>query len=96
MVIFHMSVLCAKLLQSCLTLCDPMDCSLPSSSLHGILEVKILEWVALPSSRGSSGHRDRICISHLSCIGRWALYHCATWEALWLREDTARRQLSTT
>ena len=45
---------CAKLLQSCLILCDPMDCSPPGSSVHGILQARILEWVAMPSSRGSS------------------------------------------
>ena len=39
--------------QSCLTLCDPMDCSLPDSSFHGILQARILEWVAISSSRGS-------------------------------------------
>ena len=41
-------------LQSCPTLCDPMDCGPPGSSVHGILQVRILEWVAMPSSRGSS------------------------------------------
>ena len=40
--------------QSCLTLCDPMDCSLPASSVHEILWARILEWVAMPSSRASS------------------------------------------
>ena len=45
---------CAESLQSCLTLCDPMDCSLSGSSVHGILQARILEWVAMPSSRGSS------------------------------------------
>ena len=40
--------------QSCLTLSDPMDCSLPGSSVHGILQVRILEWVTMPSSRGIS------------------------------------------
>ena len=44
----------AKLLQSCLTLYDPMDCSLPGSAVHGILQATTLEWVAMPSSRGSS------------------------------------------
>ena len=44
----------AKSLQSCLTLCDPMDCSPPGSSVHGILQARILEWVAMPSFRGSS------------------------------------------
>ena len=38
--------------QSCLTLCDPMDCSLLGSSVHGILQARILEWIAMPSSRG--------------------------------------------
>ena len=46
--------LCAKLLQSCLTLCDPMDCSQPSSTVCGILQARILRWVAMPSSRGSA------------------------------------------
>ena len=44
----------AQSLQSCLTLFDPMDCSPPGSSVHGILPARILEWVAMPSSRGSS------------------------------------------
>ena len=44
----------AKLLQLCLTLCDPMDHSLPGSSVHWILQARILEWVAVPSSKGSS------------------------------------------
>ena len=54
---------CAKSLQLCLTLCDPMDCSLPGSSVHGILQARLLEWVAMPASRGSSQPRDRTCIS---------------------------------
>ena len=41
-------------IQSCLTLCDPMDSSLPGSSVHGITQARILEWVAISSSRGSS------------------------------------------
>ena len=49
---------CAKLLQSCLTLCDPTACIPLGSSVHGILQAKILEWVAMPSSRGSSQPRD--------------------------------------
>ena len=48
-----------KVAQSCLTLCDPMDCSPPGSSVHGILQARILEWVAMPSSRGSSQPRDQ-------------------------------------
>ena len=46
--------MCAKSLQLCLTLCNPMDCSPLNSSVHGILQARILEWVAMPSSRGSS------------------------------------------
>ena len=44
---------CAKVLQLCPTLCDPMGCSLPGSSVHGIFQARILEWVAMPSSRAS-------------------------------------------
>ena len=44
--------------QSCLTLCDPMDCSLPGFSVHGILQARILEWVTISFSRGSSQPRD--------------------------------------
>ena len=46
--------------QSCLTLCDPMGCSPPGSSVHGILQARILEWVAISFSRGSSRPRDQI------------------------------------
>ena len=56
----------AKLLQLCLPLCDPMDCSLPVYSIHGILQTRILEWVAMPSSRGSSPPRDPTCVSYVS------------------------------
>ena len=54
---------CAKSLQSCLTHCDPVDCSPPGCSIHGILQAWILERVALPSSRGSSRPRDQTHIS---------------------------------
>ena len=70
----NLMCVCAKLLQSCPTLCDPMDCSLPGSSVHGILQARILEWVAMPSSRASSRPRDRTHISYVSCIGRRVLY----------------------
>ena len=61
----------AKWLLLCPTLCDPMDYTLPASSVYGILQVGILEWVAMPPSKGSSPHRDRI---HVSCISRRVLY----------------------
>ena len=50
--------------QSCPTLCNPMDCSSPDSSVLGILQARILEWVAMPSSRGSSQPRDWTQVSH--------------------------------
>ena len=55
--------MCAPLLQSCLSLCNPKDCSPPGSSVHGILQARILEQVAMPSSRGSSRSRDQTWIS---------------------------------
>ena len=58
----------AKSLQPCLTLCDPMDCSPPGSSAHWILQARILEWVAMPSSRGSTRPRDQTHVSCSSCI----------------------------
>ena len=45
------------------------------SSVHGILQARILEWVAMPSSRGPSRSKDRTHVSYISCIGRWVLYH---------------------
>ena len=48
----------SEVAQSCPTLCNPMDCSLPGSSLHGILQARVLEWVAIAFSRGSSRPRD--------------------------------------
>ena len=58
----------AQLLQLCLTLCDPMDCSPPGFSVHGILQARILEWVAVPSIRWSSWPRDQTQVSCISCI----------------------------
>ena len=51
--------------QSCLTLCDPTDCGLPGSSVHGILQARVLEWVVIPFSRGSSRPRARTWFSHI-------------------------------
>ena len=49
----------------------------PSSSVHGIFQARVLEWVAISFSRGSSQPRDQ---TQFSCSGRWILYHCATWK----------------
>ena len=65
--------------QSCPALCNPLDCSLPGPSVHGILQARILEWVAIVFSRGSSQPRDGTRISY---IGRWMLCHWATRETL--------------
>ena len=72
---------CVQLLQLCPTVCDPMDCSLPGSSVHGIFPARILEWVAIPFSKGSSWPRDQTRISCDFCTCRWALHHWATREA---------------
>ena len=58
-----------------------IDCRLPGSSVHGILQARILKWVAIASSQGSSWPRDQTHISCGSCIGRRILYHWATWKA---------------
>ena len=55
--------------QSCPTLCNPMDCNPPGSSVHGILLARILEGAAIFSSRASPLPRDRTCVFYISCIG---------------------------
>ena len=63
----------SEVTQSCLTVCDPMDCSPPGSSDHGILPARILEWVAMSFSRGSSQPRDRTQVSRIEgrCFNLW-------------------------
>ena len=56
--------------QSCLTLCNPLDCNPPGSSAHGIFQARILEWVASSYSGGSSWPRDRSCIFGVFWMGR--------------------------
>ena len=62
----------SEVAQLCPTLCDPMDCSLPGFSIHGIFQGRVLEWVAVSLSRGSSQPRDLIQVSHI--VGRH-FYH---------------------
>ena len=71
----------AKSLQLCLTLCDPMDCSPPGSTVHEILQARILKWVAIPFSRGSSPPRDQTRISFVCCVGRYPRTTSTPWEA---------------
>ena len=85
--------------QWCLTVCDPMDCSLPGSSVHGISQARILEWVVISFSRGTSRPRDQ---TQVSCIaGRffnvWAMsvlfvhsIGCITISVLWIRKPKLR------
>ena len=77
-VIYMVVSLVAK---SCLTLWNPMDCSLPSSSVHGISQSGILKWVTVSFSRGSSLPKDQ---TGISWIGRWILYHWATREYMYI------------
>ena len=66
---------CVLFAQSCPTLCDSMDCSLPGSPIHGIFPAKILAWVAMPSSKGPSQPRDQ---THIFCLSCTAARHFTT------------------
>ena len=66
--------------QLCLTLSTPWTVG-HQVSVHGISQARILEWVAISSSNGSSQPRNQTHVSVVLCIGRWILFHCATWKA---------------
>ena len=77
-ILFHIYVVnCvhAKLLQLCPTLCGPVDCILPGSSVHGVILARVLDWFAVCFFRGLSQPRDQVCVSYISCTGRQVLYH---------------------
>ena len=76
--------------QSWSILCDPMNYRLPGSSVHRIFQARILKWVAISSSRGSSQSRDRTCVS---CIGRQIPYHWGTWEDQYTHTHTYAKSL---
>ena len=79
-ILYFMNCVCS-VPQSCPTLCDPMDCSLPGSYVHRIFQARMLERVDISYSRVSSQPRDW---SHIPCVsytGRHSLYLCVTWEA---------------
>ena len=81
---------------SCPTLCDPMDYSPPGSSVHGILQVRVLGWSAMPSSRGSAWPRDPAQSPVFPTLIGMFLTHWATWEVhfpLWLLSKWNMRQL---
>ena len=82
--LFLYHLICAVLGRfSHIWLCDPTDCIPPGSSVHGILQARILEWVAMPSSRGSSQPRDWTRVFYISCIDRQVLYHLCHLRGLW-------------
>ena len=76
---------------SCPTLCDPLDCSPPGSSVYRISQARILEWVVTSFFRGCSQSRDQILVS---CIGRWILYHSATREAQYFTTEKKKNNWS--
>ena len=63
---WHTVCVCVCVTHSCPTLCDPMDCSPPGFSVHGILQARIVEWFAIPFFRGTSQPRDRTLVSCLA------------------------------
>ena len=65
-----------------MTRCNPIDCSPPGTSVHWILQARILERVTMPFFKGSSRQRDLTHISHVSCIGRHVLYHSVSQSCL--------------
>ena len=65
-ILYHWGIREAQATQLCPILCDPMDCNLLGFSVHGILQARILEWVAIPFSRGSSWPRDWSLVSHVA------------------------------
>ena len=80
--------MCVKPLSWVWLFWDPVDCNPPGSSVHWIFQARILEWVVISSSRGSSLPGDW---THISCIGRWILYHWAPWEPPWGIRALTRR-----
>jgi len=77
----------SEVAQLYLTLCDPLDCSLPGSSIHGSFQARVLEWVAIAFSRGSSLPMDRTRVLHI--IGRrftiWATREALYWRVTWIK-----------
>ena len=82
--------------QSCQTFRDPMHCSPRSSSVHGIFQERILEWVAISFIRGSFQHWDQTCVSCMSCTGRRVLYQLRHWGGPCCVESLSHVQLLVT
>ena len=81
---------------SCVWLSGPHGLySLPDSYVHGIFQARILEWVVISFSRGSFLQKDQICISCVSCIGRWVLYQLGLWGSPqpWQKNSSSESQI---
>ena len=76
-------------------LCDPVDCSPSGFSARGILQERILEWLAMPSSRGLADPGIKPMFLPISCIGRWVFTTSATWGACLIRNYFKRLYLET-
>ena len=95
--LFSISPPCAVCVLSLVQLCaTPTHWSPPGSSVHGILQARVLEWVAISSSRASSLARDQTWVSCISCIGRQILSHCATWNDVVIQQALIKHLLYTT
>ena len=88
------SCMCAQSLQSCLTLCDTMDCSSAGSPVYGILQARILEWVAISFSRGFSQPRDGTLPLKSPALASGFFTTRATWEALEYSQFSSVQSLS--
>ena len=82
---------CCLVTELCLTLCNPMDCSPPGSSVHWVSQARILEWVAISFSRGSSQSKSW---THVSSTGRQVLYHWAIREAHYNKASIAIKRVT--
>ena len=88
----------SEVAQSCPTLCDPMDCSLPGFSVHGILQARVLEWVAIAFSRGSAQPRDPTQVSRNAsrCLTLWATREAQMdiqWTWIWENSRNSEGQM---
>jgi len=88
-----MCFLYAKSLQSCPTLCNPVNCSPPGSSVHGIFQPRMLEWVAMPFSTGSSQPRDRTQVSMSVALASRFFTTSATRETPYIKQITNKNLL---
>ena len=91
-----MCFLYAKSLQSCPTLCNPVNCSPPGSSVHGIFQPRMLEWVAMPFSTGSSQPRDRTQVSMSVALASRFFTTSATRETPYIKQITNKNLLYST